>query len=141
MELHILNYCKAFRIFDAKHLKRRALFEHILTNQQARAQLEAIIHPYVFAQLAQKLEICPKPVIVELQVMHQRPDWADVLIGIQAKHTTLIQRMVQKRGLTETQAKQAISVQDYLEPLPQHVDFLLNTDSDANYQKDLAAFF
>lgn len=99
-------------------IDRAALAEIVFSDAQARAQLEAIVHPAVWAEvdsrIAQIRELDSQAVIVlELALLagSSREKWADVNLGIVADKDVRLERLEHYRGMSADEARARIAAQ------------------------------
>nr|WP_238385298.1 dephospho-CoA kinase [Nesterenkonia muleiensis] len=96
-------------------LDRPAMGKIVFDNDDARARLNAIIHPRVRAEATRVREAsAPGSVVVEdipLLVETGQQDRFDVVVVVQAPYEERIRRMVEDRGMSRTEAESRIASQ------------------------------
>lgn len=99
----------------AGHLDRKALGQIVFADDQARRDLEAIIHPAVRARAAQlEADAAPDAVIVHvipLLVETGQHDDFDVLVVVDAEPGSQLDRLQQRNGLDPEAAQARIAAQ------------------------------
>jgi dephospho-CoA kinase len=99
-------------------LDRTAMATHVFADPQARARLEAIIHPLVRARAAE-LEAAARAGHRHAVVVHDVPllvekgqqDAFDLVMVVDVPTPLQVQRLVAKRGMSEAQARARIAAQ------------------------------
>jgi dephospho-CoA kinase len=96
-------------------LDRPALGRLVFADPQARRRLEAIIHPRVRARSAELIAAAPPEAIVvndvPLLVEAGLADGFDVVVIVLAGEQTRVRRLVEARGMSETDARSRIGAQ------------------------------
>ena len=132
-------------VCDGDSLNRKKLGALIFADPEARRELEQIIHPYVrektdkwFASLDAsriRFAIADIPLLFE----GQREADFDVIIVTACEAATQLQRLMQRDGLTEEDARQRISSQWPLDSKIARADYVIRTDGtfdDTNREVD-----
>ena len=117
-------------------LDRAALGNIVFANPQARAQLEAILHPLVRAEAQRQVELAPQdslviynvPLLVEAGV--DLP--FDRVVTVEAPIDEQIKRMVGNRNMNPEDAKARIAAQATPAQRANRADFILNSNQDLN---------
>lgn len=100
-------------------LNRSALAELIFSDPGARRDLNAIMHPRIFAAIAQRVEALDpaEPVVVEAALLAESYSQArerlgmDTLLVVDCPPEQQMARLKSERGLTEEQARQRLNAQ------------------------------
>ena len=99
-------------------LDRRALGRIIFSDAEARARLNAIIHPRIWAEeerLFRGLQaLDPEGVVVldaALLIEAGGMDRMDVVVAVDVDEATQLERLVQKKGLSPSEARARLSAQ------------------------------
>ncbi|WP_324603310.1 dephospho-CoA kinase [Nesterenkonia massiliensis] len=96
-------------------LDRAALGRVVFADDDARARLNAIVHPRVRAAAAALREAAPAgSIVVEdipLLVETGQQDRFDVVVVVQAPHSERVRRMVHNRGMSQDDAEARIRAQ------------------------------
>ncbi len=112
-------------------LDRRALRERILVDPQAREDLNAIVHPAVFAvieaQSAQRSALSAQPIIIEIPLLFETgtADRFDRIVLVHSPRDVLLQRLVELRGLDPETAARFLDVQADAETVRRRSDFVI----------------
>ncbi|GAA4472959.1 hypothetical protein GCM10023190_04250 [Enteractinococcus fodinae] len=104
---------------DAGRLDRQALAEVVFSDDEAREQLNAIVHPAVRAEATRQREAAaaadPEDAVIiqdiPLLVETGQADTYDGVIVIYTDHDTRLQRLVETRGMSLADAKARIAAQ------------------------------
>lgn len=127
-------------ITEEGSLDRPALGKIVFDDDDARARLNAIIHPRVRAEATRIREAAaPASVVVEdipLLVETGQQDRFDVVVVVQAPRQERIRRMVEDRGMAREEAESRISAQATDEQRAAAADILLDNSGSL---EDLAA--
>lgn len=117
-------------ITEEGSLDRPALGKIVFDDDDARARLNAIIHPRVRAEATRIREAAaPASVVVEdipLLVETGQQDRFDVVVVVQAPRQERIRRMVEDRGMVREEAESRISAQATDEQRAAAADILLD---------------
>jgi dephospho-CoA kinase len=111
-------------------LNRALLAERAFANEQARKDLEAILHPRIQKlsreQIARQsgLVIYTIPLLVETQSTLP----FDKIITVSAPEELRIQRLVESRGMSEAEARARIRAQASDQMREEVADFVINSD-------------
>lgn len=116
-------------------LDRAELGELVFDDPAARADLERILHPRIYAELARRLErMDPQRVrVVEaallVETLSQARRWLklDVVVVVTCSEQTQLARL-RARGLTAEQARGRIGAQMPLREKLDHADYVLDND-------------
>jgi dephospho-CoA kinase len=125
-------------------LDRTALRQKIFSNEQAKIQLEAIMHPAIYKQVLQQLEqnksapyqILDIPLLFEsdryLKLIHRS-------LVIDCDPTTQIDRASKRSGLSETEVKKIIDAQMPREQRNQLADDVLTNNGSLEQLREKVA--
>ena len=125
-------------------LDRTALRQKIFSNEQAKIQLEAIMHPAIYKQVLQQLEqnksapyqILDIPLLFEsdryLKLIHRS-------LVIDCDPTTQIDRASKRSGLSETEVKKIINAQMPREQRNQLADDVLTNNGSLEQLREKVA--
>jgi len=119
-------------------LNRRKLRHIIFDDAQARADLEAITHPRIRAELARRRDACSSDyciLVVPLLVKSEMKDLVNRILVIDAPESTQLDRLVARDDIDEQLARKMIAAQDERnDRLAAADDVLINTGP----RKDIA---
>ena len=129
-------------ILDAQQrLDRKRLAQRIFNNLEERQQLNTLIHPLVFAEVARRLEALQQhplifidmPLLYETEYDHQ----VDYVLVVAVPQTVQLERLMQRDGLSEQAAQQRLNSQWSIDEKVARADFVVdNTHSlDGTYQQ------
>ena len=112
-------------------LDRSALATLVFADEQARKDLEAILHPLVRARTAELIAnatedivIYTVPLLVEANVDHN----FDYVVTVEAPEAERVERLIATRGMTREQATARIRAQASAAERANHTDFILNSN-------------
>ena len=112
-------------------LNRSALGTLVFADEQARKDLEAILHPLVKARTAELIAnatedivIYTVPLLVEANVDHN----FDYVVTVEAPEADRVERLIATRGMTREQATARIRAQASAAERANHSDFILNSN-------------
>jgi dephospho-CoA kinase len=112
-------------------LNRSALGTLVFADEQARKDLEAILHPLVKARTAELIAnatedivIYTVPLLVEANVDHN----FDYVVTVEAPEAERVERLIATRGMTREQATARIRAQASAAERANHADFILNSN-------------
>jgi dephospho-CoA kinase len=112
-------------------LDRSALGALVFTDEHARKDLEAILHPLVKARTAELIAnatedivIYTVPLLVEANVDHD----FDYIVTVEAPENERVERLVATRGMTREQATARIRAQASAAERANHADCILNSN-------------
>lgn len=116
-------------------LNRTRLAELIFDDPVARAEVEAVLHPRIYAELANRLgQMDPHRVrVVEaallVETLSQARRWLqfDVLVVVTCSKAIQLKRLT-SRGLTQDEAELRIQAQATPEERARHADYLIRND-------------
>ncbi len=116
-------------------VNRSQLAKLVFSNQEARAKLERIIHPYVREEMAKSIENAEregeKIIILDLPLLFET-DWTsyvDEIWTVYIPLETQIQRLTQRNNFTREEASQRISAQLSLDYKADNSDRVINNSS------------
>ncbi|HXZ83450.1 MAG TPA: dephospho-CoA kinase [Acidimicrobiales bacterium] len=98
-------------------LDRQALAALVFSDPAARRDLEAIVHPLVFAAMSRELAaippgevvVCVLPLLAETDARHRYG--LDGVLVVDAPEDLVVERLVRDRGMDETDARSRIAAQ------------------------------
>lgn len=115
------------------NLDRAKLKNKIFTDPDAKQQLEAILHPLVFQNMATKLAQLDRPyaiISVPLLVETGKTDWVDRVLVIDCPVITQIERVQQRDHLSPDQIQAIIANQATRAARLGYADDLIDNSSD-----------
>ena len=129
----LIKLIQAFgsKILDEhKRLKRKELGKIVFSDREKLAKLNAIVHPYLIAELKNRIEKAKKnhkyiAVDAALLVENGIVNWFDILIVVYAKDEIRIQRLLKRDNLTPQAARQRISAQLPIEKKMDLADYVI----------------
>ena len=96
-------------------LDREKLASIVFSDADRRAALNAIVHPLVGERVAELMEAAPEDAVVvydvPLLVENDLAGMYDVVVVVDAPVETQIRRLVERRGMTEEEARARIAAQ------------------------------
>lgn len=115
-------------------IDRAALARTVFADPAARADLEAIIHPLVRAEVSRWLaEAAPGEIsLFSAALLFEcgwERDWAGV-VCVAASEATQVRRMMQVRGMTESDARARLAAQMPVAEKARLADWVIMNDSD-----------
>ncbi|MBR6458789.1 MAG: dephospho-CoA kinase [Actinomycetaceae bacterium] len=130
-------------------IDRKALADIVFSDSQARAHLEAIVHPAVWdevdSRIAQIRELDEQAVIVlELALLagSSREQWADINLGIVADENVRLERLARYRGMSADEARARIAAQVSDREIRELCDEVIdNSGTPEALEEALAAFW
>lgn len=115
-------------------IDRKRLAEIVFNDPQALARLNEIVHPQMHSMMREEIERLGKEgvrvVVLEAAVLIEA-NWTDLVDEVWvavAPEATAIQRLRNRTGLTEDQARARIRSQLSSEERAKHADVIINTD-------------
>jgi len=123
-------------IDDRGELNRKALADLIFENDEKRLLLNSILHPLIRQLSLEKFRsfgdedivVYNVPLLVEAEVDHD----FNLVVTVEAPEEEQIKRLVQNRGLSETEAKRRIAAQAKPIERAARADRILNSNQDIN---------
>ncbi|MFM1784123.1 MAG: hypothetical protein RLZZ579_400 [Actinomycetota bacterium] len=119
-------------ILDSKgSLNRQALGSIVFSDNSARADLEAILHPLIQKLAQEKVLEAGKANVfytIPLLVETQSPLRFDKIVTVSAPEAIRVQRLIESRGLTEEQAKERVAAQATDAQREAIADFVIDSD-------------
>lgn len=122
-------------------LDRRALRDIILADPAARADLNAIVHPAVYAEIerlspqrtahsAQRSASSAQPIVIEIPLLFESGSAHrfDRVVLVHAPRSTLLKRLVADRGLDPATAERFVDVQASADAVRQQSDFVIENN-------------
>lgn len=117
-------------------LDRQALADVVFRDVEAKRDLEAIVHPAVGAEIAERLaEAGDDDVVVldvPLLVESGRSDLAGTIV-VDASPEVAVERLVQQRGMDEVDARARMANQVSREERLAHADHVVDNDGDREH--------
>lgn len=95
-------------------IDRRALADVVFSDSQARAELNAIVHPEVASVVAERAAPAVaggRVVVVEVPLLVEAGWPADVVVGVDCDDDTAVARLVSQRGMSEVDARRRLAAQ------------------------------
>lgn len=103
------------RVIDASgNLDRGAMRKYIFSNESARRDLEAILHPRIGAETRRQADAAPGPyqlIVVPLLVGSPLLEFVDRVLVVDCDENTQIQRLLARDAETVSQAQRIIAAQ------------------------------
>jgi dephospho-CoA kinase len=115
-------------------IDRRRLRNIILDDPAARADLNAIVHPAVFAAIealgARRSAHSAQPIIIEIPLLFEAGAAGrfDRVVLVEAPRATILQRLVAGRGLDPVTAARFLDAQANASDVRQLSDFVIEND-------------
>jgi dephospho-CoA kinase len=117
-------------------VKRKQLRKLVFANPEKRNQLNAIVHPEVMKEINRRSEILSSslqstvlvvdvPLLLEVGVA----DRFDKIVVVDVRESVQINRLVQRDGISEEEAKQALKVQMPLSEKVELADYVIDNNS------------
>ncbi len=120
-------------------IDRRRLAEKVFTNPERLAQLNAITHPVIVRKILEAASELAREghraVIIEAALWAEgglREPWMDGLILVTAKPETRIKRLVERRGMSEEEARARLRAQSSPETKVAVADWVIDNDGGLN---------
>ncbi len=133
----INEIAKIFPVVNQNVIDRKRLGQIIFHDQQAKENLEQIIHPRVIEELEKSTKICHDDIIfydIPLLYESKLEYLCDIIVVVYVDEKTQLQRLVQRDNIEEVFARTIIANQMNIEEKKKRADFVLhNTTS----QEDL----
>jgi len=124
-------------------LDRARLGEIVFADADRRAELEAIVHPYVGRRSAELMAAAPPDAVVvydvPLLVEKQLEDQYDVVVVVNVDEATQVRRLVESRGMTEADARSRIAAQASRAQRRAVADVVLDNEEDMVTLRDRVA--
>jgi len=118
-------------------LNRERLASIVFGDDQARARLNAVVHPLVGAETGRRMaEVAPDAVVVHdvpLLVEVGMAGGFDLVVVVAATPETQIDRLVRLRGMTEADARARIAAQLPLQAKVAVADVVVTNDGDLDH--------
>lgn len=115
-------------------LDRTALGRLVFADEDKRAALEAIVHPYVGRRSAELMAAAPADAVVvydvPLLVEKHLESGYDLVVVVEAPEDVRIRRLAEHRGLAEDDARARIAAQATPEQRAAVADVVLDNDGD-----------
>ena len=117
-------------------VKRKQLRKLVFTNPEKRDQLNAIVHPEVMKEINRRSEalssslqakvlVVDVPLLLEVGVA----DRFDKIVVVDARESVQINRLMQRDGISEEEAKQALKAQMPLSEKVELADYVIDNNS------------
>ena len=117
-------------------VKRKQLRKLVFANPEKRDQLNAIVHPEVMKEINRKSEVLSsslqaKVLVVDVPLLLEVgvADRFDKIIVVDARESVQINRLVQRDGISEEEAKQALKAQMPLSEKVELADYVIDNNS------------
>lgn len=116
-------------------INRRLLGEIVFKDEAARKKLEQIVHPFVINGIRKSLELYSKQgvriVVVEIPLLFEvgLTDLFDQIWVVSSTFESQLQRIHERDGLTEEEAKKRIAAQLPLKEKEKRADVVIKNDS------------
>ena len=116
-------------------VKRKQLRKLVFANSEKRGQLNAILHPEVMKEINRRSEILSSslqptvlvvdvPLLLEVGVAHR----FDKIVVVDARQSVQVKRLMQRDGISEDEAKQALKVQMPLSEKVELADYVIDNN-------------
>ncbi|HEX6990657.1 MAG TPA: dephospho-CoA kinase [Gemmatimonadales bacterium] len=115
-------------------LDRGRLRDIILADPAARAELNAIVHPAVYEAIdalgTQRSAFGPQPIIIEIPLLFETgaADRFDRVVLVEAPRATILERLVDGRGLDPVTAARFLDAQADAADVRRFSDFVIEND-------------
>ena len=114
-------------------VKRKKLRNLVFTDPEKRSQLNAIVHPAVMREINRRSEILSSsvrtevllvdvPLLLEVGVANR----FDKIVVVYVSESVQIKRLLQRDGISEEEAKQALTVQMPLSKKVEQADYVID---------------
>ena len=117
-------------------VKRNQLRKLIFTNPEKRGQLNAIVHPEVMKEINRRSEVLssslhPAVLVVDVPLLLEvgAADRFDKIVVVDARESVQLNRLMQRDGISEEEAKQALKVQMPLSEKVELADYVIDNNS------------
>jgi dephospho-CoA kinase len=117
-------------------VKREQLRKLVFANPERRSQLNAIMHPEVMKEINRKSEslsssLEPMVLVVDVPLLLEVgvADRFDKIVVVDARESVQINRLMQRDGTTEEEAKQALKAQMPLSEKVELADYVIDNNS------------
>ncbi len=115
-------------------LDRARLGQLVFSDPEARATLEAIVHPYVARRSAELMAAAPADAVVvydvPLLVENKLQDDFDIVVVVEAEDEERVRRLVGARGMTDADARSRIAAQASREQRRAVADVVIDNSRD-----------
>lgn len=119
-------------LLEDGNINRPKLAEIIFANDQAREELNRIVHPRVFDLINDRIgqaqeQSCPL-ILVDVPLLYEnnRADMYEQVIVVYVPQEIQLQRLIKRNGLSEKQAMQRIASQMSPEEKRKYADFVID---------------
>ncbi|TQS76237.1 dephospho-CoA kinase [Ornithinibacillus gellani] len=126
---------------DQKNINRKKLGDVIFTNEEKRKQLNEIVHPAVRKRMLEQRDQCVQqgvpcvvldiPLLFESKLTH----FVDRIVVVAVTESVQLQRLQERNGFTEEEAKNRINAQMPLQDKVKLADAVLQNDGTINETK------
>ena len=126
------------KIIKNNQLDRAVLRQIIFSDEQARIQLNGIMHPSIRMELKRRIATIEAPycvVVIPLLLEAKMMDLVDCVVVVDCSQQTQIERIVLRDGLSVEEATQIISVQAARKQRLEVSDQVIDNSLDINYLK------
>jgi dephospho-CoA kinase len=117
-------------------VKRKQLRKLVFANPEKRDQLNAIVHPEVMKEINRRSEVLSsslqaKVLVVDVPLLLEVgvADRFDKIVVVDARESVQINRLVQRDGISEEEAKQALKAQMPLSEKVELADYVIDNNS------------
>jgi dephospho-CoA kinase len=117
-------------------VKRKQLRKLVFANPERRSQLNAIVHPEVMKEINRRSEVLSsslqaKVLVVDVPLLLEVgvADRFDKIVVVDARESVQINRLMQRDGISEEEAKQALKVQMPLSEKVEQADYVIDNNS------------
>ena len=126
------------KIVKNNQLDRAMLRQIIFSDQQARIQLNDIMHPSIHKELKRRMATIKAPycmVVIPLLLEAKMMDLVDCVVVVDCSQQTQIERIVLRDGLSVEEATQIVSVQATRKQRLEVSDQVIDNSLDINHLK------
>jgi dephospho-CoA kinase len=117
-------------------VKRKKLRKLVFANPEKRGQLNEIVHPEVMKEISRRSEflscspepavlVVDVPLLLEVGVAHR----FDKIVVVDARERVQINRLMQRDGISEEEARQALKAQMPLREKVELADYVIDNNS------------
>ncbi|MGI9236906.1 MAG: dephospho-CoA kinase [Woeseiaceae bacterium] len=126
-------------IDDEGALDRRALRKVVFSDDGAREDLEAILHPRIGAETRHQADAAPGPyqiIVVPLLVGSPLRQFADRVLVVDCSENLQIDRLLARDAETVSQARRILAVQSSREERLSIADFIIENDRSLQHTRE-----
>ncbi|MCB0377057.1 MAG: dephospho-CoA kinase [Bdellovibrionales bacterium] len=138
----ILNYFGNGILGEDGQIDRRKLGEKVFSSQKSREVLEGILHPLIQKKVAEKRALLESAGYhwavydVPLLFENKLEDQFDAILLVIAPDKLRLERLVDRKGLTEEEAKQRMATQMDPEQKKTKAHFVIENDGDVDQLRE-----